>query len=257
MRILGVDTATSTASVALIDNGQLVAEQTSLLQYPVGKGASPSARTNHAEIILPLIESLLKQAQCDLQQMSGLALSIGPGSFTGLRIGLSTIKGLAYGCSIPVVGVSTLLANAARVTNYEGLICSFLNARKNEVYGSLFRKNGDVLDRITEDLVAPAKTILEIVRSIDGAEPCMFLGDGAMAYGDLIAQSMGARASPCSGEFYPSVASAVARLSAGRFRCNDVDSIGALAPTYLRAPAYEFKAQSETQLVEIPSLTLR
>ncbi len=257
MRILGIDTATSTASVALIEDERLVAEQTSLPQPPLSSAPILGTKTNHAEIILPLIESLLKRAQWDLQHISGIAVSIGPGSFTGLRIGLSTIKGLTYGSSIPVIGVSTLIANAARVTNYEGLICSFLNARKNEVYAALFRRNCDVLTRITDDLAAPAEKIVEIVRSLNSAEPCLFLGDGATVYGDLLTRLLADRARPCTGEIFSSVASAVARLSMERFRRNEADSIGRLVPTYLRAPECESKARSETQLIEKPSLTLR
>jgi tRNA threonylcarbamoyladenosine biosynthesis protein TsaB len=129
MRIIGVDTATTTASVALIDNGLLISEKV----YPSHKSAGNAPgfnQSNHAEIIIPLIESLFETTNILLQDVTGFALSIGPGSFTGLRIGLSTVKGLAYGWRIPVVGVSTLMAYAARVTDHDGLICSPLYSKK-------------------------------------------------------------------------------------------------------------------------------
>ena len=129
MRILGVDTATSTASVALIEDGRLVAEEVHSSRGSANQSQTVNSRVNHAEIILPLIEAALRKAAASLRDLSGLAVSIGPGSFTGLRIGLSTVKGLAYGLDIPVVGISTLLANAARVNDFDGLICSFLDAR--------------------------------------------------------------------------------------------------------------------------------
>jgi tRNA threonylcarbamoyladenosine biosynthesis protein TsaB len=259
MRILGIDTATSTASVALIENGTVVAQRISGPQNLNRKPASQLRKGNHAEIILPLVESLLREAQLDLRDISRFGISIGPGSFTGLRIGLSTIKGLVYGCSTPVAGISTLLANAARVTDHHGLICSILNARKNEVYAALFRKDGDLLRRITEDSVAPATAILKTVAALEGAGTCLFVGDGAIAYRNLIGRffEVGVRLS--AGESYPSVACAVARLSMDQSNsdCDGISAMGELVPKYLRAPECEMKVRSETQLIEMPSIMLR
>ena len=257
MRILGIDTATLTASVALIEDGTIVAEQFSEPRDRLTNAAIVQPRSNHAEVILPLIESLLKEARCKLGDLSGFAISIGPGSFTGLRTGLSTLKGLAYGGAIPVVGVSTLLANAARAISYEGLVCSFLNARKSEVYAALFRKQGDVLDRITEEVAAPASVIIEKVASVDAAAPCLFLGDGVTAYSDLIRTHFESMARLETGEGYPSMASAVAHLSVGRFEALNNMSLGGMVPTYLSAPECEKKVRREAQAVEIPSVAFR
>src|SRR4051812_24827106 len=109
MRVLGINTATAVASVALLDQGELIAEQV----YPEAECAPRQgwhANRNHAEIIIPLIESVLLQAHVGLSDLDGIAVSIGPGSFTGVRIGLSIVKGLVYGCDLPVVGISTLHA---------------------------------------------------------------------------------------------------------------------------------------------------
>jgi tRNA threonylcarbamoyladenosine biosynthesis protein TsaB len=124
MRTLGLDTATSVASVAVMEDGELSAEET----YPSpshGLALCGSKRAHHAEVILPLIETVLSRRGLTAGELSGLAVSIGPGSFTGLRIGLSTVKGLAYGSAIRVVGVPTLLAHAARATRWEGLVCAY------------------------------------------------------------------------------------------------------------------------------------
>src|SRR6478672_10409581 len=160
MRIIGIDTATTTASVALIDNGLLISEKVYPIHESRGNARGLNSKSNHAEIIIPLIESLFETTNISLQDVTGFALSIGPGSFTGLRIGLSTVKGLAYGSQIPVVGMSTLFAHAARVTDYDGLICTLLDARKNEVYAAVFRKTGDVVNRVTEDIVASAANVV-------------------------------------------------------------------------------------------------
>jgi len=257
MRILGIDTATSTASVALNENGVIVAEQISEPHGLFGETTNTRPKSNHAETLLPLIESLLREAGCNLGDISGFGISIGPGSFTGLRIGLSTLKGLAYGVSIPIVGVSTLLANAARVTDYHGLVCSFLNARKNEVYTALFRKEDNVLYPITDEAATSAVVALETVASLDGSASCLFLGDGVAAYADLIQAYFGTRAKLTAGECYPSVASAVAHLSIGRMLSGNDDAVGLLVPTYLRAPECEMKARSELQPIEMPGINLR
>ncbi len=115
MRIVGIDTSSATASVALLEDGQLIAERCHPGSIAGHVAGLAGFKSNHAAILIPLIESVVRQARVSLPEVSGIALSIGPGSFTGLRIGLSTVKGLAYGWGIPVVGVSTLLAQAARV----------------------------------------------------------------------------------------------------------------------------------------------
>src|SRR3970282_1974851 len=166
MMILGIDTATATASVALVEEGRVIAEEvrTALKQ----SGPHPSGgRGNHAEILLPLIGMVLAKAGVLLPEISAFAVSIGPGSFTGLRIGLSTVKGLAYGWEVPVVGVPTLLAVAARVTGWDGLVCPLLDARKKEVYAALFRKEAETLERLAEDLVCSAEAVLARGAALD------------------------------------------------------------------------------------------
>ncbi|HET8564449.1 MAG TPA: tRNA (adenosine(37)-N6)-threonylcarbamoyltransferase complex dimerization subunit type 1 TsaB, partial [Candidatus Binatia bacterium] len=115
MRILGIDTASTNASAALLEDGRVIADEIRLDDV-ASRYAGRMPAPHHAEIILPLIDAVLRKGGTSIEEISGIAVSIGPGSFTGLRIGLSTVKGLAYGCAVPVVGVSTLLANAARVT---------------------------------------------------------------------------------------------------------------------------------------------
>ena len=241
MRVLGIDTASTSASAALLANGQVVADEIRRDVANPHSGRVPAP--HHAEIILPLIEAVLRKGGTSIEEISGIALSIGPGSFTGLRVGLSTVKGLAYGCALPVVGVSTLLANAARVTDWEGLICSFFDARRNEVYAALIRKQASSLDRLTEDLVGDPERIADTVRSFTGGAPVLFVGDGTKLYGDLLSRWFGAFSSN-SGESYPSVASAVARLSEDRFQRKDVDFLGSLAPVYLRRSETKLKATS-------------
>lgn len=241
MKVLGVDTATATASVALVEDGRPILEEVFPHHRESRLLSTGVERANHAETLLPLIDGLLKRAGLSFSEISALAVSIGPGSFTGLRIGLSTVKGLAYGWNIPVVGVPTLLALAVKVTEWEGAICPFLDARKKEVYAALFRKRAGALERLTEDLVSPPARVIRRIQSSVPQDPCLFIGDGTKAYSDLIKNSMGDLSSLTLGEAYPSTACAVARLGEERVRNQESDSPGALVPLYLRPSEAELK----------------
>ncbi len=242
MRVIGIDTASGPASVALVEDGLLLSEKTELHCEPTGDEIRRGSKGNRAETLLPLIDLLFESTGISLQDIAGFALSIGPGSFTGLRIGLSTVKGLAYGGQVPVVGVSTLLAYAARTTDYEGLICVLLDARKNQVYTAVFRKTADNIDRLTEDAVTSAANVVAMVRRFQGGSPCLFVGDGAIVYKPLLLESPGGWLPETTN--YPTVAAAVAHLGEDRFRSNRVDDLGVLTPVYIRPSEAEFKRGS-------------
>src|SRR5574341_1270031 len=233
MRILGIDTATTTASVAIIDDGKLVAEKI----YDKTRAQTTHAMTqpqgNHAEIILPLIRSAFDHAGIALTDLSGIALSIGPGSFTGLRIALATVKGIAYEWGLPVVGVSTLHANAARVTD-AGLVCSLLDARKQEVYTALFRRENGVLTRLSEDSLLNVEAVIELILAARTRATTVIVGDGVTAYSGLLTSTLGRTARLSTGDEYGSVAAQVAEVALGRFCAAMTDDLGPLVPRYLR-----------------------
>lgn len=241
MRILGVDTATSVASVALIENGAIVAEQLDPRSEPADFSTVVHPRTNHAERILPLIESLLDSAALSLNDIQGFAVSLGPGSFTGLRIGLSTVKGLAYGTPLPIVGVATLLAAATRAADQNGLVCALLDARKNEVYARLFHKSGDSLKSLSEDFIASIENVCNKVRAFDASASCLFTGSGARLYRSLLSDRFGAGARFHLNENRPTLAAIVARLGERRLERHEADELAFLVPLYLRPPDAEMK----------------
>jgi tRNA threonylcarbamoyladenosine biosynthesis protein TsaB len=234
MRILGLDTASPTASVAIVEDGALVAEEIHDRSSAHPGNTSPTLKGNHAEIILPLIRSVLAKSKSSLDELAGIAVSIGPGSFTGLRIGLATVKGLAYGRELPVVGVSTLFANAARTKDFDGLVCSMLDARKSEVYMALFQGDGRRLTRVTEDAITSIQGAIELVRSCRGvdASSMLLIGDGAKAYEKVLTDALAQSTLFANG--HSSVATEVAVLAEGRFRRCASDDLGTLAPIYLR-----------------------
>jgi tRNA threonylcarbamoyladenosine biosynthesis protein TsaB len=243
MRILGIDTAIPTASVALTENGELLAEAIYGSDVSRENRATAQRRGNHAEAVLPLIGSLLEKAQITLQQLSGIAVSIGPGSFTGLRVGLATAKGIAYESGLPVVGISTLQANAARVKNFNGIIASLLDARKGEVYIALFRCDGINTKRLMSDAVASIKSAIDLVRDCSAARnsSLLLIGNGAKAYERQWVDALGPTVLISTGCCYPSVASQVATLAGERFVTGTVDDVGALTPVYLRLSEAESK----------------
>jgi tRNA threonylcarbamoyladenosine biosynthesis protein TsaB len=238
MLILGIDTATTAASVALVEGGSIVRETGGGASNGNGAGA---ARGNHAATLLPLIDDLLREAKIALPQVDAFAVTLGPGSFTGLRIGLATVKGLVYGSKIPVIGVQTLHAVAARVDDHEGFICPFLDARKKEVYASLFRREGKLLERVSDDVVAPPAAVLDAARKRIGSARCLLIGDAIVPYEALVKAALGPQGLSTLGAGYPSTAAAAARLAEEKLRRGDYDAVGPLAPIYLRPSEAELK----------------
>ena len=240
MRVLGINTATAVASVALFDKGELIAERV----YPEADGTSRLAwhpQRNHAEIIIPLIESVLTQARVVLCDIAGIAVSIGPGSFTGVRIGLSIVKGLVYGWDLPVVGISTLHACAASTACSEDLICPLLDARKKEVYMALFRRRGEQLERVTEDLVLPVALAIEKIAEYGQSLPCRLVGEGATVYAPTFQSALGAQVRFDPERRQWSVAAGVAHLGERRIKRCESDELAGLLPVYVRPPEAETK----------------
>ena len=248
MRILGIDTATSIASVALVEDGHSIAEELHDRRRATIEAATVQLGANHTEFILPSIQSLLDKTHTALSSLSGIAVTVGPGSFTGLRIGLATVKGLAYECGTPVVGVSTLHSHAARVRNFSGLIGCLLDARKGEVYVAFFRRDGEDLRRMTGDAVTSVKSVIELLQKygVGQSESVLLIGDGAIAHKAGFVDAFGASVAISDGTEYGAVAAQVARLAEQRFRCRSVDDIGALEPAYLRLPEAESRLRLST-----------
>ncbi len=240
MIILGLDTATPNASAALVEDGELVAEQIYRKNGKPGQGSGVSSRANHSEIVIPLIQSVLDQGKTSLSALAGLAVSIGPGSFTGLRIALATIKGMAYEWGLPVIGVSTLHANAARVRDHEGTICSLLDARKQEVYAAIYYRQGAALTPVCEERVCSIGVVIESLRNVGAVDP-LLVGDGATAYAPLLSAAFGASFRISAGDELGSLAAQVARIPWRRFAAHASDDLASLTPLYLRSPEAERK----------------
>ena len=231
MKILAVDTATKSCSVAVIDGDSLLAESTTFNDQ------------THSRHLLNIIDTVMGKAGLKITQLDGFAVSIGPGSFTGLRIGISSIKGLAFSLNKPVVGVSSLEALAFQCRQNPYLICPLIDARKQEVYFCRFRyKKGELIKEGPERVASPA----EAVRGI--REPCVFVGTGAKLYQELILTELGDLAHFVAESQHPIQASAVAWLSLPRFKRQETDDVHLLVPHYIRKSDAEFNVKAVNSL---------
>jgi tRNA threonylcarbamoyladenosine biosynthesis protein TsaB len=164
MKILALDSTAEVCSVALCDDQRLIAEIT------VNTG------NTHSQTLLPAVEQILKISETDIDDIECFACSTGPGSFTGVRIGVATIKGLAYGKNKPCVSVSTLEALAYNLKSLEGIVCPVMNARRNQVYNALFESKNGCVVRLCPDR---ALSIDELDAELSSASlPVYLCGDG-------------------------------------------------------------------------------
>ena len=217
MKILAVDTATKSCSVAIIEAGSLSAEVTTLKDQ------------THSKHLMELIDKGLGMSGFSAADLDGLAVTIGPGSFTGLRIGISTIKGMAHALDKPVVGISSLEVLAWQCADRSHLICPLLDARKSEVYSATYRYTNDTLTRKSpENASAPEAAVQKI------KEPCVLIGSGAQLYRKRLSMVLGdlAHFAPVSQNIIR--ASSVAFLSIKRFKNNDTVAAADLVPHYIR-----------------------
>lgn len=218
MLVLGIDTATPVASVGLIEDGRLLVEQ-----------ASPTS-ANHAESLLPLIQRVLGQAQMTVPDIAGLGVTLGPGAFSGLRIGLSTVKGFAYAHSQRVVGLSTLSTLAHAVTDWTGKFCIVLDARKREVYAAFFERDAEgQVSRLTQDAVLSPRELTSQLTT-----PCLFVGDGVDRYGDVITENCGPDIQLRPLTLLPPRGRIVAQLAWEHMKRGEADDVAELVPHYIR-----------------------
>lgn len=164
MKILALDSTAVVGTVALCEDARMVAH------YTLNTG------NTHSQTLLPMIESALSSAEWEIDDLDLIAVSNGPGSFTGVRIGVATVKGLAFGKDIPCAGVSTLEALAYNLRYFNGILCPVMNARRAQVYNALFSCENGVLTRLCPDrAIAIADLDAELAAM---QQPVYLVGDG-------------------------------------------------------------------------------
>ncbi len=230
MRVLALDTATEIGAIALVEENTLLAQT----QLRVEK--------THSQSLWRTISFLLAETGWGLEQIDLWAVSTGPGSFTGVRIGLATIKGLAWVTQKPVIGVSTLEVLALSVTPTPYLICPILDARHQEVYFAFFRYSpaGSVLMVREPGHVRP----LDLAQEIQ--EPTVFVGHGFRRYQEIFEDHLGPRALVPEVWSHPLSGFALAAIAQKRFRQGEGRNAREVSPLYLRPAAAALKPRDSS-----------
>ena len=215
MPLLAVETATRQLGVALVQDGRVLASYELLAEYP------------HAVELPNAVARVLKAGRTTLEQLDAIAVDIGPGSFTGLRIGLAFVKALAFPRKTPLVGVPSLDVLAANLPFAPGPIAPLLDAKQHNLYAALYRSDAGDPVKETGYLLGPADEILAQV-----AKAAVFLGDGAALYRDRIVQRF-PNARFAAPELWLPRAATLARLGCERFVQGQRDDPATLVPMYL------------------------
>jgi tRNA threonylcarbamoyladenosine biosynthesis protein TsaB len=220
--ILALETSSQAASCALWREGKLLGE------------SYGNAGLTHSQTIMPMVEDMLRHTRAALDDVELFAVSTGPGSFTGLRIGLSAVKGMAMALGKPCAGISTLHGLAANVRDFRGILLPVLDARRGQVYAAAFQSDGAALTRLWEDEALSLAELEARLASLD--RPKLLVGDGAALCREALPNLPDvAVASPA---WRYQRASSVAALAA-ELPPSALVSAGELAPVYLRLPQAE------------------
>ncbi len=226
MKILALDSTAVTASAAVLSDGRVLAD------FTADNGLT------HSELLLPMAEAVLHAARMQIEDVDLFACTVGPGSFTGVRIGVATVKGLAFGTGKMCAAVSTLEALAEGLTPLDGIYCPVMDARRGQVYNALFEYRGGTLKRLTADRAVSLTALSQELKEKYPDAPIYLAGDGYdLAYGTLT--DLGVTLCVTPQNLRRQSAACVARCAHRLAEGGNTVSSAALLPTYLRLPQAE------------------
>ncbi len=232
MKILAFETSAKAASVALAEDDKLIAE------YYQNCGQT------HSKTLMKMAQDLLDNCECAPQELAAIACASGPGSFTGVRIGVAAAKGMAWALNKPCIGVSTLEAMAHQAMEFEGLICCAMDARRDQVYNALFITDGKDLARLCEDRAISLEELEKELKNIEMMK--ITVGDGAKLCYNSIGQSV--PACVCAPEHLRMQrASGVALAAYKRILSGERFDGAELVPNYLRLSQAERERLQKTE----------
>ena len=220
MLVFGIDTCCMAATAALMSETVMLA-QTVI-----------SHKKTHSQMMMPQIESMFSLSEISPSDVDVFAVAVGPGSFTGVRIGVATAKAMAQAQNKPCVAVSTLEALAHTSSSFRGILCPILDARRNQVYNALFDCDGKTMTRKCNDRALTLSELLDELGALDNN--IIFMGDGTLAYREEIEKALGSRAcfAPIANNL--NLAGSVAELGMKMFRDGIFTSYKDLIPQYVR-----------------------
>ncbi|SKC55638.1 tRNA (adenosine(37)-N6)-threonylcarbamoyltransferase complex dimerization subunit type 1 TsaB [Maledivibacter halophilus] len=232
MNILAIDTSSLVATVAVMNEEKLIGEYT--INSPM----------THSQKLMPIIDELLRGIELSMEDIDFIAISRGPGSFTGIRIGIATAKGLAHSRDIPIIGVSSLEALAYNITYSRELICPIMDARRNQVYTGVYKWVEHKLINVVDEAPLSIGELMDKLKERE--EKVIFLGDGLNRYKNDIVNILGDKALFAPLYVNMQRASSVAQLALDKINDDKVNTQSYLniVPIYLR------KSEAERQYEE-------
>jgi len=221
MKLLAVDSSSLTASAAVIEDEKIIAE------FFINAGLT------HSQTLAPMIEGIIKSLNLELKELDFFAVTNGPGSFTGLRIGMATVKGMALALDKPCVGVSSLLSAAYGLKDFHGIVSACMDARRGEVYNAVFESSGASISRLTNDRAVAIDQIAKEFKNYDCK--IKLVGDGAEMCYNILAQDYTLSQIELASEGQRYVrASQVGFAALKDYISGKLDTAVAIKPNYLR-----------------------
>jgi tRNA threonylcarbamoyladenosine biosynthesis protein TsaB len=220
MKLLALDSSGLVASVAIIT------EEAMLAEYTV------NFKKTHSQTLLPMLEEIVKMVELDLSQIDAIAVTAGPGSFTGLRIGSATAKGLGLALDKPIVAIPTLEGLAYNLCGTDKLVCPMMDARRNQVYTGLYEFDKNELKIVRGQSAVAVEEILEEINRLD--KEVIFLGDGTAAYKEIIVEKIKVPYAYAPVHMNRQRAGAVGALGVLYYQRNQIETATEHEPVYLR-----------------------
>ena len=220
MRILALDSSGLVATVAIIEDEQTLAEYT--VNY----------KKTHSQTLLPMLDEVAKMIELDLETIDAIAVAGGPGSFTGLRIGSATAKGLGLALNKPLIHIPTLDGLAYNLYGNTGLICPIMDARRNQVYTGIYRFEGDEFQVVEEQMAISVQELIEKLNQY--GEQVTFLGDGVPVYRVSLAEGLKITYNFAPAHMNRQRAAAVATLAMKYYQQGKMETAEEHRPDYLR-----------------------
>lgn len=238
MRILAMDTSSLVATIAIMDDDNLLSEYT--INSPM----------THSQKLMPMLEELLVNNNIKMKDIDMIAVSLGPGSFTGVRIGVSTVKGLAHPHNTPIMGVSSIEAMALNIPYTDKLICPIMDARRNQVYTGIYKWENDNLVEVMKDSPLTVDELGDKIEQL--GMDVIFLGDGVNKYKEMLTERLGDMSIFAKGYVNMQRASAVGELARLKLK-RGVDTLAydSVQPVYLRKS--EAERQYEAKMKRLQS----
>ena len=219
MLILAFETTAKAGSVALLEDGKLLAE------------SYQNTGLTHSQTLMVLAEDMLKAAGKTMADVNAVAVAEGPGSFTGVRIGVAAAKGLAWGAELPCYGVSTLESMALTLGAYQGYVCPVMDARRSQVYNALFYVNRGIVERVCEDRAMALSDLAGELKTLDG--PIFLVGDGSNLTYNTLKDAVPELILPPEHRMHQR-ASGAALAAAAKIAAGDPGDAASMTPNYLR-----------------------